>query len=148
VATYSEADILRRRMAEVRHNLHSDVRGVVATAGAATDWRHYVREHPWLAVGAAFAAGFMIVPRRHQPAQVVVHPVAAESAGEHSSSAAKKTRKGIVGALLALAAPVAVRAAQNYASQALEAWLAQQHHAMPPDPTATPSASGSQWPSN
>ena len=62
--TQSEADQLRRQMAQVRHELRDDVDGVVAQAKEMTEWRYYVREHPWVCVGVAAAVGFLVVPNK------------------------------------------------------------------------------------
>ena len=62
-----QANGVRRRMQETRNRLHRDVGGLVRDARAVVDWRRNVSRHPWLAVGAAAALGFLIVPRRRRP---------------------------------------------------------------------------------
>ena len=59
----NESDEIRRKMAQIRRDLHEDVREVVAGAEAATNWRRYVRAYPWASVGIAAAVGFLAVPR-------------------------------------------------------------------------------------
>jgi len=58
------ADQLRREMAMVRRELSADIKGVTAQAKALTDWRQYVKHAPWISIGIAAAAGFMVVPRK------------------------------------------------------------------------------------
>ena len=123
---------IQRRMAQVRHELHEEVREAVQGAQSLTDWRSQVRNHPWLALGAAAAVGYLIVPRRRQdpaPTIVAVGPHAASlgaSAEPVAPAATKKRRWGLIGSALGLLAPIAVRAAQNYAIQYLEQWIAAQ----------------------
>ena len=73
-----EADDLRRQMAEIRSQLHQEMREVVNVATIATDWRSYLRGRPWLAIGLAFSAGFLLVRRRSRPTTLVVQPSAVD----------------------------------------------------------------------
>src|SRR5208282_5650420 len=74
----TNADDIRRQMAEIRSQLHQDMRGVVNVAATATDWRTYVRVRPWLAIGLAFTSGFLLVPGRSRATTLVVQPSAVE----------------------------------------------------------------------
>jgi hypothetical protein len=130
-AKSTPADIteIQRRMAQIRRELHEDVRGAVEGAQSLTDWRSQVRNHPWLALGAAAALGYLIVPRRRPdpvPAIVTVAPPAAAAAVAASPAAPRKRRWGLLGSAMGLLAPIAVRAAQNYAIQYLEQWVTSQ----------------------
>jgi hypothetical protein len=129
-STPAEIIEIQRRMAQVRHELHEEVREAVKGAQSLTDWRSQVRNHPWLALGAAAALGYLIVPRRRQeaaPAIVAVAPAAAAPAMvQPSAGAPEKKRWGLIGSAVSLLAPIAVRAAQNYAIQYLEQWIAAQ----------------------
>src|SRR4051812_27606766 len=58
------AEELQRQMRGVRQELRDDVQDLVVSAHEMADWKIYVRAYPWLCVGAAFAAGFLLVPRR------------------------------------------------------------------------------------
>jgi len=60
----STADSIRQRMREVRCELGEDVEQFVESARTVTDWHYYYERYPWLCVGAAFALGFVIVPKR------------------------------------------------------------------------------------
>ncbi len=141
-STPAEIIEIQRRMAQVRHELHEEVREAVKGAQSLTDWRSQVRNHPWLAMGAAAALGYMIVPRRRQepaPAIVAVAPaVAGPAVVQPSPAVPAKKRWGLIGSALGLLAPIAVRAAQNYAIQYLEQWIA----AQPPGAGPTPFGSG------
>ena len=59
-----EAQAVVERMAALRRELADDVEHVAESAKAMTDWTFYVRRFPWLAVGAAAAVGFLLVPRK------------------------------------------------------------------------------------
>jgi hypothetical protein len=130
----AEMNDIQRRMAQIRRELHEEVTGAVKGARSLTDWRSQVRNHPWLALGAVAAVGYMLVPKRRRsetPTIVTVNPVAAGPGVGSSSPASpsnppRKGRFGILASAFSLAAPIAVRAAQNYAIQYLEQWLAAQ----------------------
>lgn len=51
-------------MSTIRQELDDDVQEVVAEARQLTDWKHYVRDFPWVTLGAAAAVGYLLVPRR------------------------------------------------------------------------------------
>ena len=135
-ASHQEIEDLRRKMALIRHDLHQDVRSVVEGAEAAADWRRYVRSYPWLGVGLAFAVGFLLVPRRlratntttinYAPAEIA-RSVAAEVPKILPAAALpeKKKSNGLIKSALGLAMPVVLRAAQGYALQFFEQWMAQ-----------------------
>ena len=118
-------------MAQIRRDLHEDVKGVVQGAEAATDWRRFIRNYPWASMGVALAVGYVVVPRRHRPTTTVqiaaptgpaqVIPIESFKAAEPE----KKKGKGLVGTLFGLVAPVALRAVQGYALQFAEQWMAQ-----------------------
>ena len=128
----NEIDDIRRQMAKIRRELHEDIQNVVAGAEAVTDWRHYVRLYPWTCVSLAVAIGYLIVPKRHRTVVekvTTVVPVPVEEAIE--APAKKEKRAGIAGMLFGLLSPIAMRAAQNYASHYIENWIAQQRANLP-----------------
>jgi hypothetical protein len=51
-------------MAQVRDDLQAEVVEVVEQARGLTDWKGLVAKHPLIALTAAAAIGFLIVPRR------------------------------------------------------------------------------------
>lgn len=137
----NDADEIRRQMALIRRELHEDVKEVVATAEAVTDWRRYLKAYPWVSLGVAFAVGYLIVPKRHKTAEALAATQAdltkvrriVESTGQQVAKAADekpaKRRKSLLGATFAMAAPMALRAAQGYALKYLEQWIMQQQSA-------------------
>ena len=129
----NDIDAIRQQMAQIRHELHQDVRGVVEHAEAATDWRRYYRMYPWASLAVAFAIGYLIVPKRRRkiPRDVATRADIAqvrEDVQEAKEPAKKAATKGVLGALFGMLVPVVVRAAQGYAVQYFENWLAQQQN--------------------
>ena len=59
-----ETQAILQRMNEVRCDLDEDVQEIVEGARVMGKWRYYVRTYPWVCLGAALAAGYLIVPRR------------------------------------------------------------------------------------
>ncbi len=148
----NDVDTIRRQMAEIRRELHEDVKGVAATAAAATDWHRYLTMYPWVTLGVAFGVGYYLVPKRHRTAEALATTQAdlskvrqmVESTGQKVTETLKsqgqdeptKTReKGLIAAGLGMVAPLVLRAAQGYALKYLEHWIMQQqsaaHHAGP-----------------
>ena len=58
-----DAEEIQQAMRRVRCNLGNDVENLVQQARDATDWRCYVRRHPWACMGAMAVAGYFCVPR-------------------------------------------------------------------------------------
>lgn len=111
------ADALRREMAQIRSDIHENVEGIVDTARNMTDWRYYVRRYPWVAVTAATAVGYLIVPRRSGRV---------EPRSDDSSSITGPTRRppGVTQTLLTIAADALARHTVAYVGQNAERWLA------------------------
>ncbi len=135
---------IQRRMAQIRHDMHREVQGEVKGAQLLTDWRSLVQSHPWLVVSLAAAAGYLVVPRRSASRAM---PVASGFPGPELYAAPNtraetpppgRSRWSILGTAFSLLAPVAARAAQNYALGHLEQWLSQ--HPLSPSPTGSPDA--------
>src|SRR5262245_42200529 len=124
----SEIADIQSRMAQIRHDMHQEVRGAVVGAQSLTDWRNLVRSYPWLSLAVASAAGYLIVPhRRTDPASVAdvetaVAPVR-EALKTEQKSESHRNRSSSVGIVLGLLTPILIRAAQNYALNYLENWL-------------------------
>jgi len=142
----NDVDEIRRQMALIRLDLHSDVKEVVAGAGEVANWRRYVRSYPWAAVGLAAAAGYLIVPRRRRkvPADLArkadVHEILQEV--RESDRPEPKPRKSLIGLAFGMLAPMAWRVAQNYAMSFLDQWIVQQQQ----QAMAEPGRAGSPWP--
>jgi hypothetical protein len=131
VATRDEINEIQQKMAQIRRDLHQDVSEVVAGAEAATDWRRYVRAYPWAAVAIALAAGYMVVPRRSRhdaanEADMDAIRALLDQARQAAAAAKEPVRKSLLGAAIAMLAPVAWRLAQDYGVAYLEQWLTQQ----------------------
>jgi len=126
----AEINEIQRRMAQIRRDMHADVQGAVRGAQSLTDWRSLVGSHPWAALGVAAGVGYLVVPHRrsesHANAAYLAGAVAAanQAVPAERSSGARKARSGAFAAVFSLLTPVLMRAAQNYALNQLEQWLA------------------------
>jgi hypothetical protein len=70
------AEDIQQQMRQVRYELGEDVDEIARNARILADWKHYVRTYPWVCLGVAAAAGFIIVPSRTH----IVRPDAKELA--------------------------------------------------------------------
>lgn len=98
------------RMQQIRGDIDQDLEEMVESARSMVDWKHYVKTYPWVCLGAAVALGFLIVPKR----STVIRPdLAALTKLARSGHLAVKPAgmRGVVDALLATAANIAVRQA-------------------------------------
>ncbi len=118
---------IRQRMNALRSSLDNHVEQVATGVRAKSDWRYYVRNYPWLAVGAATAAGYVLMPRRVQNVvRTVADPdvVARMIKKEHLVTAPESSVKagvgsGLMSKLTALALAAGSRAAVGYLSNQL-----------------------------
>jgi hypothetical protein len=122
---------IQRQMAQIRLALHQDVDGAVKGARSMTDWRAVVASHPWAALAAAAALGYLVVPKR-QPAEVsggqlagAPTPIIAESETPDRQVGTRRGRWAVLSTAFSLLAPVVVRAGQNYLLEYVQRWLAQ-----------------------
>ncbi len=122
---------IQRQMAQIRHDMHHEVQGAVEGAQSLTDWRTLIRMNPWISLGIAATVGYLIVPKRRRETPTIVSVDAAperfaRSAPASQPAQARRSRWSTFGTVFSLAAPVLVRAAQNYALQHVEQWLTMQ----------------------
>ncbi len=152
-----DAAEIRRRMAQIRRELHEDVQEVVAGAEAVFDWRRYIRMFPWAAVGLAFSVGYIVIPKRRRsiPRDLArqgdiadVREAIAKSQEPAESPGSEKRKKSLVGAALGMLVPLVWRVGRNYAMSYLEQWIAQQQqqYMAATGPSASPGSSASQGP--
>jgi hypothetical protein len=126
----AELSDIQRRMAQIRHDMHQEVQGAVRGAQSLTDWRSMVASHPWAALGAAAAVGYLAVPhRRSRSESSAAHLAAAVAAASQVDAARSRVeapvaRSSLGRSLFSLLTPVLVRAAQNYALNQVEHFLA------------------------
>jgi hypothetical protein len=131
-----DVDEIRRQMAEIRRQMHVDVTEVVETAEEVFDWKNFIRNAPWLWVGAAFAVGYFVVPRRRKPVPVVAVPVptvtpetqVVEPLVRTESAPVRKEEPWfspwkLLGQAVGFAAPMALNFAKSYASALVEQFL-------------------------
>jgi len=126
----NDVDEIYHRMAVIRREPHTNVREAVAGAEAVVDWGRYTWTYPWIALGAAAAAVYLMYTSGHQKAAAnSASPGDGAAGGEPVAGiSAKGEQRWRTGKSLLLAAggillPVAVRAGQNY----LLHWLEQQY---------------------
>ena len=98
-----ETEAIRQRMELVRCDLDEDVQEIVEGARDMSDWRYYVKTYPWICLGGALVAGYLIVPG---------------ALGALASVAASASAKGGArGKLLSLIGNLVMRSALTYAGQ-------------------------------
>ncbi len=126
----NDVDDIYHRMAVIRREPHTNVRDAVAGAEAVVDWGRYTWTYPWIALGAAAAAGYVIYASGHKKAAAdTASPLDGATAGEPvAATRTKGQQRFSAGQSLLIAAwnivfPVAVRAGQNYMLN----WLEQQY---------------------
>jgi len=112
------ADEISRRMQDVRREVSDDVRGIVETAKTLSDWRYYVKNHPWACVGLAVGLGFMVAPRkRSKPGPDTQELIALLKKYNVSVAQPQGASKGLVHTLIGMATPIIMRGVMNAAQQ-------------------------------
>jgi hypothetical protein len=120
----SEADDIQRQMRDIRAELRDDVKDLISSAHDMRDWTRYVRAYPWLCVGLAAAAGYVLVPTR----PLVVHPdpdSLFKLAKEHKlvmkpeDGPVEKRKGGLVSKLLSVAMAAALNGGMRLVTQQL-----------------------------
>lgn len=90
------ADAIRKRMEIVRGEMDENMHEIVDEVRSYCDWRTYVRKSPWFCLSAAFAPGYLMVPKK-SPGKPL-NPVRTFSTPEilHSSLPNKKTHSTLL----------------------------------------------------
>jgi len=117
VAESPSADALQKQMAQIRSELHADVRGIVDNARVMSDWKYYVRRYPWACVAGAAALGYLVVPRRLEilrPDPDTLAQLAKTNRLIVSPQAEPKPRSTPVGNLFTFLANTLMRGAMTY----------------------------------
>ena len=107
-------------MAELRCQLRQDFDGAAAQARELVDWKYYVKQAPWAALGVAAIAAFVAVPRKLKVTTVDSDAAVklAQQDGIVVDSMPEATAKGGLGGfLLRTAMAMAVRTAMGVATQ-------------------------------
>jgi hypothetical protein len=129
-------------MQQIRCGIDQDLAGMVASARSMVDWKHYVKTHPWACLGTAAVLGFLIVPKR----STAIHPDLAAltelaRTGHLVAEPAPAATRGLVDALLATVASIAVRKAIGLLGQSAARLLGMVADASPHPPPAADGAS-------
>ena len=111
-----------RQMTAIRVNLDGEVGGIVFNARQLTDWRYYVRNHPWISLLGAMGIGYFAVPGS-APAPAASGPVTSSGSPSYTEPPAAPARAavagGLFGSLTSLATNYALRMAMQYATSQL-----------------------------
>jgi hypothetical protein len=137
-----EAREVIARMAALRHEIISDVEQVSESARAMTDWTYYVRRFPWVAVGVAAAAGFLLVPRKKATITPTPEQLAALANNKEFVAAATQQLKppeSVAKQLAVVLAGIAGKAALSYITAQFRASATQHQESRPSPSPATAS---------
>jgi hypothetical protein len=115
----TDPDEIREQMRRIRRGIGADVQGAVQSAQELkqlTDWRYYVRKHPWLCVGSAFAIGFLAAPKRSKLGRQELDKLLAQvrEANLGALGVTPSMTRSLMMKALGIAGPIAARAAANF----------------------------------
>jgi hypothetical protein len=127
----SRAKGLHQRMQETRSQLDQDMqllmdaaRGLAREARGLVDWRRNVKRYPWLAVGAAAALGYFLVPKRNKVAQLDANTLADLAKHKHLVLRVEgEPHSGMAGGLMSTVLAVAAREAATWVRKELTGLL-------------------------
>jgi hypothetical protein len=153
MAADDSADEIRRRMAELRRELSTDVREVSRQARVMTDWRFYVRRFPWTMVGVAAVAGYLLIPKRKEVKVISPDPDAlAEMFKKEQlklqTPAGRKESPGLTKSLVLMGLSWAAKAGANYVGEQVRTAATKRVHEShePARPAPTESPPTPTWP--
>ncbi|TVQ01764.1 MAG: hypothetical protein EA381_04590 [Planctomycetaceae bacterium] len=129
-----DTDAILRRMEEVRCDLDEGAHEIAESARDMGQWRHYVRNYPWVCVGVAWAVGYVIVPRRRLGVRKVNRTL--DEVADHSrllTQSQKTSVKGVRTAVLMFAGNLLWRGAMSYATRQANQYLAARSANSPPE---------------
>jgi len=115
----SPADDICRRMESVRRTAGEEMETIVQSAKTLSDWRYYVKNHPFLLAGAAAGLGFLLIPKK-KPSQPPTPDDAKEliellKKHHVSGVTVEGPPSGLLKTLAGIATPILIRTAFNFA---------------------------------
>ena len=109
---------MRARMQGIRCDIDQGLEDVSASARNMVDWKHYVKDYPWVCLGTAALLGFLIVPKRAAAINAdVATPTDPAQTGHPVVNSAPTAARGMVDALVATVVSIVVREATAYFGQ-------------------------------
>lgn len=124
------ADAIRCRMAELRHELRSDVDEVSRGARQLTSPLYYVRRFPLLVVAGAAVVGYVLIPKKKQvvtPDPEMLAELVRSQQIKVETTKASADSQGLVRSLVVLGLTWAVRTGLSYLGQQLTAAAMKAH---------------------
>ena len=112
------AESMQTRMQQLRCDIGGDMEEVAASARSLLDWKHCVKNHPWVCLGSAAALGFLLFRKQ----SAAIRPdlgtlVELARSGHLVVTPAPTATRGLVDALVAGVANMAIRKATAYLGQ-------------------------------
>jgi len=132
-----ETKAILRRMEEVRRDLDDGAQEIVESARDLGEWRHYVKNYPWICMGVACAIGYVVVPRRRLELRTANRTLA--ELVDHSQKLTKSYRSsagGVGGAIKVFVGNLLWRSALSYAGRQANQYLQSQFNRLPPEDEA------------
>ena len=138
----SPAESVRARMQQLRREIDVDMDDMAASARTMVDWKHYVRTYPWVCLGAAATAGFLIVPKRSKAIRPDLATLTELARTGHLVVKPPAATRGWIDALLGIVVNIAVRKATAHLGQHVGRWLGTATDSSPPLPAAGRASDG------
>jgi len=116
------AEMICRRMAELRSELTHDVQDVTRSAKAMTSPLFYVRKFPWATLAIAAGVGYMLIPKKKQvikPDMEALAELVRKNQVHINASKATEESQGMVKTLAVMGLTWAAKAGMNYVLQQL-----------------------------
>jgi hypothetical protein len=131
---------VREEMRQIRSNLDDEVASFVENTRVLFDWRSYVRHSPWLCLGAAALAAYLVVPSK--PKVVTPTPEQLADLAKHSrvtfaEAGTQAKAKSLGKELAGVALGMLVKAGLAVATQQFNQFINR-----PPGPTEPSGAGG------
>lgn len=111
-------------MESVRRTAGEEVETIVQSAKTLSDWRYYVKHHPFLLAGAAAGLGFLLIPRKKSPSETTTPDQTKEliellKKHHVSGVTVEGPPSGFLKAVVGVATPFLIRTAMNFAQTQL-----------------------------
>src|SRR5580704_9565800 len=131
---------VREEMRQIRSNLDDEVASFKQSTRVLFDWRSYVRRAPWLCLGAAALAAYLVVPSKPKvvsPTPEQLAELAKHSRVTFAESGPQAKAKSVGRELAGVALGMLVRAGLAVATQQFNQFINR-----PPGPTEPSGAGG------
>jgi hypothetical protein len=131
VSENGSAREIQQRMTDIRAGGREQMNAIIENSRELTSWRFYVKQYPWVCLGATAAVGYLLVPRRLElvsPDEKALERLAKKNRLVVESNPQPRPKRGLLSGATSFLASLLIREATTLVRRELGARAAEYSH--------------------